>query len=166
MKKIDNISLEKIKYAEVEMHWKKLKAKKSLDSTDTSSFMLKHMPQEYLNVITTLFNKCAEAGDFFEKGKIAKGNCLSKEGAFPTEDRLRSISLLPNLAKVFEKIIAERIEKWCKDQGIYVDEQSGFTTNRRLQTRILALLEDLKLTVAAPNRPALTIFVDFLTAFD
>ncbi|CAF4684989.1 unnamed protein product, partial [Rotaria sp. Silwood2] len=67
-------------------------------STDTSSFMLKHMPQEYLNVITNLFNKCAEAGDFFEKGKIAKGIYLSKEGAFPTEDRLRSISLLPNLA--------------------------------------------------------------------
>ncbi|CAF4322797.1 unnamed protein product [Rotaria sp. Silwood2] len=87
-------------------------------------------------------------------------------GAFPTEDRLRSISSLPNLAKVFEKIIAERIEKWCNDQGIYVDEQSGFITNRQLQTRILALLEDLKLTVAALNRPALTIFIDILTAFD
>jgi hypothetical protein len=52
--------------------------------------------------ITILFYKCAEAGEFFEKGKIAKGICLSKDGAFPTEDRLRWISLLPNLAKVFE----------------------------------------------------------------
>ena len=88
------------------------------------------------------------------------------ERAFPTEDRLRSIFLLPNLAKIFERIISQRIEKWCKGQGIYVDEQSGFTANRRLQTRIVALIEDLRIIVAAPNRPALYIFIDFLTAFD
>ena len=37
---------------------------------------------------------------------------------------------------------------------------------RRLQTRILSLVENLRLTIAACNRPALTIFVDFLSAFD
>jgi hypothetical protein len=37
---------------------------------------------------------------------------------------------------------------------------------RRLQTRILSLVENLRLTVAACNRPALAIFVDFLSAFD
>jgi hypothetical protein len=92
--------------------------------------------------------------------------CLPKDGAFPTEDRLRSISLLPNLAKVFERIVVERIERWCKDKRVYVDEQSGFITNRRLQTRIVALIEDLRMAVAAPNRPALILFIDFLTAFD
>ncbi|CAM4908212.1 unnamed protein product [Rotaria socialis] len=160
------IPMEKIKLEEVIEQWKGLKSKKSLDSTDTSAQLLKNLPQEYLYRITTLFNKCADEGEFFERGKIAKGICLSKEGAFPTEDRLRSISLLPNLSKIFEKIVAKRIEKWCKDQGVYVDEQSGFTANRRLQTRIVAMIEDLRLTIAAPNRPALTIFVDFLTAFD
>ncbi|CAM4908328.1 unnamed protein product [Rotaria socialis] len=161
-----SIALGQIKFDEVRMYWQNLKAKKSLDSTDTSALLLKNLPHEYLNIITTLFNKCAEAGEFFEKGKIAKGICLSKEGSFPNENRLRSISLLPNLAKIFEKIIAERIEKWCKEQGVYVDEQSGFTESRRLQTRIVAMMEDLKLTIAASNRPALTIFVDFATAFD
>jgi hypothetical protein len=48
------------------------------------------LPSEYLNRITVLFNKCAEAGDFFEKGKVAKGIFLSKDGAYPTESRLRS----------------------------------------------------------------------------
>ncbi|CAF3412718.1 unnamed protein product [Rotaria socialis] len=160
------IPMEKIKLEEVIEQWKGLKSKKSLDSTDTSAQLLKNLPQEYLYRITTLFNKCADEGEFFEREKIEKWICLSKEGAFPTEDRLRSISLLPNLSKIFEKIVAKRIEKWCKDQGVYVDEQSGFTANRRLQTRIVAMIEDLRLTIAAPNRPALTIFVDFLTAFD
>ncbi|CAM4808726.1 unnamed protein product [Rotaria magnacalcarata] len=158
--------MEKIKLEEVIEQWKGLKSKKSLDSTDTSALLLKNLPQEYLYTITTLFNKCADEGEFFERGKIAKGICLSKEGVFPTEDRLRSISLLPNLSKIFEKIVAKRIETRCKDQGVYVDERSRFTANRRLQTRIAAMFEDLRLTIAAPNRPSLTIFVDFLTAFD
>ncbi|CAF1486930.1 unnamed protein product, partial [Didymodactylos carnosus] len=86
-------------------------------------------------------------------------------GAYPVESRLRSISLLPNLGKVFQRVIVGRIEKWCTDQDIHIDEQSGFTARKRVQTRIVSMIDDLKLTVAA-NRPALAIFVDFKTAFD
>ncbi|CAM2699256.1 unnamed protein product [Rotaria socialis] len=68
--------------------------------------------------------------------------------------------------KWFERCIHEQIQAWCKDKGIYTDEQSGFTPNRHLQSRILSICEDLRLTVAANNRPALLIFVDFLSAFD
>ena len=53
-----------------------------------------------------------------------------------------------------------------RDRNIAIDEQSGFMKGRRLQTRILGIVENLRLTVAACNRPALTIFVDFLSAFD
>ena len=35
-----------------------------------------------------------------------------------------------------------------------------------LQTRIVSLIEDLRLTITACNRPALVLFVDFLSAFD
>jgi hypothetical protein len=59
-----------------------------------------------------------------------------------------------------------RIEKWCIDQSVHLDEQSGFTAKKRLQTRILGIVEDLRLTIAACNRPALALFIDFLTAFD
>ncbi|CAF1681552.1 unnamed protein product [Rotaria magnacalcarata] len=161
-----NLPLQKIEYNEVLKQWKSLASKKSLDSTNTSAYLLKNLPSEYLNIITVLFNKCVENGSFFNKSKYAKGICLSKDGMYPTKDRLRSISLLPNLGKWLEKIIAERIEKWCDDKGIHTDEQSGFTAHRRLQTRIVSLIEDLRLTVAASNRPAIVIFIDFKTAFD
>jgi hypothetical protein len=59
-----------------------------------------------------------------------------------------------------------RIEKWCIDQGVHLDEQSGFTAKMRLQTRILGIVKDLRLTIAACNRPALVVFIDFSTAFD
>jgi hypothetical protein len=51
-------------------------------------------------------------------------------------------------------------------QSIFTDEQSGFRPNRRLQTRILSICKDIRLTIAACNRPALVIFIDFLSAFD
>ena len=164
--RLDNVPLEQIGLDEITQQWTKFAGKKSLDILYTSAFMLKQLPSEYLNTICILFNKCARAGRFFESGKVAKGIFLSKDGACPTENRLRSISLLPNLAKVFERIIVNRIEKWCRNQGIDLDEQSGFTPGKRLETRVVSIIEDLRLTVAACNRPALAIFVDFATAFD
>jgi len=128
--------------------------------------MLKQLSKEYIGVITVLFNKCAEKGNFFEKSEHAKVICLSKDGLYPTENKLRPISLLPNLGKWFERIIHKRIINWCEENNIFVDEQSGFTSNRRLQTRIISLIEDMRLTITACNRPALAIFVDFMSAFD
>jgi hypothetical protein len=65
-----------------------------------------------------------------------------------------------------ERIVHNRILLWCKNNNIFIDEQSGFSTGRRLQTRIISLIEEIRLTIAANNSPALTIFVDFLSAFD
>jgi hypothetical protein len=41
--------------------------------------------------------------------KHAKVICLSKEGLFPTINKLRPISLLPNLGKWYERIIHHRL---------------------------------------------------------
>ncbi|CAM4867060.1 unnamed protein product [Rotaria socialis] len=161
-----NMPLEPITMNEVQLEWKKFKPKKSSDSVGTSAFILKQLPEQYLGIITVLFNKCATKGNFFEESKHAKVICLSKDGLYPTENKLRPISLLPNIGKWYERIIHKRILKWCHEQNIYVDEQSGFTAERRLQTRIISLIEDIRLTITACNRPALCIFVDFLSAFD
>jgi len=160
IKQAPKLSLEQIKIDEVILQWKKFAPKKSLDSVENSAFLLKQLPPDYLGTITVLFNRCAIEGQFFEGAKVAKGIFLSKDGAYPTVDRLRSISLLPNLGKIFERVLVARIEKWCIDKGIHLDEQSGFTAKKRLQTRILGIVEDLSLTIAAPNRPALALFVD------
>ena len=74
--------------------------------------------------------------------------------------------MLPNLGKWYERIIHKRLLKWCHEKNIYVDEQSAFTAERRLQPRIISLIEDIRLTITACNRPALCIFVDFLSVFD
>jgi hypothetical protein len=161
-----NIPLDNISINEVRAEWKKFAPKKSTDSVGTSAFLLKMLPDEYLNIITILFNKCTSKGEFFSAAKHAKVVCLSKDGTLPSPEKLRPISLLPNLGKCLERIIHNRILSWCKNMNVYIDEQSGFSPGRRLQTRIISLIEELRLTVAANNRPALAIFVDFKSAFD
>ena len=128
--------------------------------------MLKQIDPQYLYTITVLFNKCTESSESFKSGKMAKGIFLLKDAAFPKVNQLYPISLLPNLAKMCECTIMDRIKKWCNDQRILVDEQSGFAAKKRLHTRIVPITEDLRLTVVACNRPALVMFVDFVTAFD
>jgi hypothetical protein len=148
---LPNLPLEPISFEEVQSSLKRTQNKKSTDSDGISAFHLKQMPDEFMKIITIGFNKMAETGTFLKRSKHAKVICISKEGMYPTVNKLRPISLLSNLGKLFEKIIHNRILKWCKDKGVYVDEQSGFTPERRLQTRILSLVEDLRLTVAACN---------------
>ncbi|CAF4425985.1 unnamed protein product, partial [Rotaria magnacalcarata] len=166
MEYIPNIPIESITLNEVELEWNKFKSKKSSDSAGTSAFLLKQLPKKYINIITVLFNKCAGKGEFFNGSKHAKVICLSKDGLYPAVNKLRPISLLPNLGKWYERIMHKRILKWCKDMNIYVNEQSGFSPERRLQARIIPLIEDLRQTITACNRPSLCIFVDFLSAFD
>jgi hypothetical protein len=158
---IDNITLE-----EVEKNWKKAKKKKSTDNEGLSVFLLHQLPKEYLQIFIVAYNKIAQTDGVLLSSKHAKLICLSKDGLYPAVNKLRPISLLSNVGKVFERIIYMRILEWCKNKGIYTDEQSGFTTGRRLQTRILSLVEDLRLTTTANNRPALVVFVDFMSAFD
>ena len=161
-----NIPLEKISINEVIREWRKFSSKKSTDSVETSAFLLKKLPEEYLNILTILFSKCSEKGDFFMRAKHAKMICLPKEGIYPPPNRLRPISLLLNIGKCLERVVHNRILNWCRDKNIFIDEQFGFSPNRRLQTRVVSLVEDLKMTVTANNRPALMIFIDFLSAFD
>ncbi|CAF3563883.1 unnamed protein product, partial [Rotaria socialis] len=62
-----NMPLEPITMNEVQLEWKKFKPKKSSDSVGTSAFILKQLPEQYLGIITVLFNKCATKGNFFEE---------------------------------------------------------------------------------------------------
>jgi len=97
------MSIETIEIDEVYKQSLKMSPKKSTDFMDTSAQLLKYLPVEYMSMIAVMFNKCASKGEFFEGGKTAKVICLSKEGIYPSMNKLRPISLLPNLSKLFER---------------------------------------------------------------
>ncbi|CAF3716351.1 unnamed protein product [Rotaria sp. Silwood1] len=85
---LPNIPLDPIPINEVIKEWRKMSSKKSTDSVDTSAFLLKKLPGQYLNIMTVLFNKCSDKGDFFLAAKHAKLICIPKEGIYPAPNRL------------------------------------------------------------------------------
>lgn len=94
---LDNISLN-----EVERNWKKSKKKKFTDNDDLSAFLLHELPKEYQQLLTVAFNKIAQNGSVLLSSKHAKVICLSKDGLYPSVNKMRPISLLSNIGKVFE----------------------------------------------------------------
>ncbi|CAF2985258.1 unnamed protein product [Rotaria sp. Silwood2] len=76
---LPNIPLDPIPINEVIKEWRKMSSKKSTDSVGTSAFLLKKLPEQYLNIMTVLFNKCSDKGDFFLAAKHAKLICIPKE---------------------------------------------------------------------------------------
>ena len=65
----------------------------------TYAYLLKNLLIEYMNVFTSLFNKCASKENIFDIAKHAKVIWLSKDDLFPEESKLRPIPLLPNIEK-------------------------------------------------------------------
>ncbi|CAF4505476.1 unnamed protein product [Didymodactylos carnosus] len=123
--RLPDYPLDKIRMDEVIQQWKKFKCKRAIDSAGTTALLFKNLPTEYLNVITVLFDKCAKKGLCLEESKYAKVICLSKDGLYLKENRLRPISLLPNLGKWMERIVHDRLIKWCDAKGIHVVSSLG-----------------------------------------
>jgi hypothetical protein len=65
---------------------------------------------------------------------------VNNDELFPTENKLRPIPPLPNIANWFARVIHTRILKWCREMNIYVD--------------------DINLTIAICNYPSLNVLVD------
>lgn len=55
---LPNIPLDIIPINEIIKEWRKMSSKISTDSVGTSAFLLKKLPEQYLKIITVLFNKC------------------------------------------------------------------------------------------------------------
>ena len=86
-----SMSIDSFEIDEVYKQWFRTPSKKSTDVLDTSAHLLKWLLVEYLKVITVMYYKCALKGKFFEASVIAKVICLSKDGIYPSENRLRAM---------------------------------------------------------------------------
>ena len=80
-------------------------------------------------------------------------------------EEFRPISLLPTVGKLFESIIANRINEWSEVKNIINDQQSGFRPSRSTQDNIFQYIQSV---VQRKNRKTnvSSVFIDFEKAFD
>ena len=68
-------------------------------------------------------------GVFSNDFKVAKPKPILKKGKKPDPSNYRSISLLPAISKIIEKVVYEQTNAFLSDENILYNYQSGFRAN-------------------------------------
>jgi len=144
----------------------KLKIGKSPGYDLISNKILKHLPKKTLILLTHIYNSMLRLFYFPLTWKFSIIILIHKP--FKPKHLVssyRPISLLPTLAKMFEKIILKRIRPIINSQNIIPHSQFGFRSNHstiqqihRLTGKITTLIEKKEF---CPG-----VFLDFAQAFD
>ena len=127
--------------------------------------MLKHLGPLAVKQILNLVNMCKEKGVWV--WELTDVIFLKKEGKrnFSKSGSYRPISITSYIGKVFEEIIAARLENFFKSIGISDKFQEGFK-KRRNTIRYLHRLDcDIKDKIAK-KYTVMCLFIDFEKAFD
>lgn len=87
---------------------------------------LKYLPENAIKFLTALFNNCLNNSYFPSKWKVAVVIPIPKEFGSKDIFKLRPISLLSNLSKVFEKIVYRKLNNYIIEHNIIPNFQFGF----------------------------------------
>ena len=127
------------------------------------------MPAEWADLIAdtmcSIFNQSIRSGIFPQEWKCAKVFPLFKEGNHSDLNIYRPISIVPIVAKVFERIIYDQVYGYLTENNLISSQQSGF---RSLHSTITALLEATNNWAFNIDKDSVDaiVFLDFKKAFD
>lgn len=133
--------LKSVNYPETLHNLRKFK-EKTPGLTGLTRNMLINLPRNAILALTNIYNASLSAGYFPDVFKKAKIIFIPKPGKDPTDImNYRPISLLDVTAKLFEKIINERLIKFLIRNNKYNPRQHGFREGRGTQTAIALITE-------------------------
>ena len=116
-------------------------------------------------ILCKIFNKCVHDGIYPDVLKIAKVTALHKGGDMTDADNFRPISILPQINKIFEKLIHQRLLSFLKKYKILSAQQFGFLKRHSTSHSLTCLYE--KLIQNLENKlDTAVLFVDLKAAFD
>ena len=115
--------------------------------------------------LTGIFNQSLVTGTFPSDWKMAKVSPIFKNGSKSDLNNYRPISVIPTVAKIFEKIIYDQLYQYLNENDLLSSGQSGF---RSLHSTLTALLETNDNWCVNIDRGLLNgvIFIDLRKAFD
>ena len=86
-----------------------------------------------------LFNKIINEGKYPSNWNISLTQVIHKEGAKDEPSNYRGIALSSNLCKLFNAILATRINKYLEENSVIRPEQGGFRKDHRTSDHIFVL---------------------------
>ena len=130
--------LRETNYSKVFSLLSKLRKSKAKGLDFISARLLRESADLIAGSLCSIFNFSIKSGVFPQEWKCAKVIPLFKQGDHSDMNNHRPISIIPVVAKVFERIIYDQIYDYLTVNDIITSYQSGF---RSLHSTVTALLE-------------------------
>lgn len=161
----NNMFLGSVSEQEIVRIIRSMKTKKSPGFDGIRTEILKIIDRQISQPLTFLINKCIKKGYFPKQLKIGVISPLLKSGSKLDIINYRPVSLISNVAKIFEKILKSKIMKFLKKYKLISDNQYGFIQGRSTEDAIAGLTSQIYKNLDESS-PTLCIFVDLAKAFD
>ena len=118
------------------------------------------------NPLCKLFNKSLQAGIFPLSWKKACVTPIFKQkGSRSDPTNYRPISLLPNLSKILEKLVFNKIYEHLSENNLLTEKQSGYRPGHSTHIQLLYLTHQLY-SALNENKNFTAIFLDISKYFD
>ena len=143
----------------------KLKQTSSSGVDDIPSTVIKCAAKSIAKALALMINNSMNFGIFPSPLKIAKITPIFKGGSSILMTNYRPISILPVLSKIYEKVIATRLNSFLEKNKIKNDKQFGFRKNHSTALALTKFMEYITEKLDNGNL-VLSVFVDLSKAFD
>lgn len=156
----------KIKNSEFNEALLKLKNNKSPGLDQILNEMVKNSDYPIQECIINLFNKIFTIGiypDCWAAGCITN---IHKKGSFLDPQNYRSITITSSLGKLFNSILARRLQNYLDKYKLIAKEQIGFTRDSSTSDHIFTLQTLINKYTQKKSQKLYACFVDFRQAFD
>ena len=141
----------------------KLNSRKASPQNDIPADILKQFSGSYTDLLTKQYNNSQATGLFPDDLKLADVSPFFKKGAKFLKSNYRPISKLPNLSKVFERIMHDDITAFMSSKLSPL--LSGFRANYSTQHVLLSMIEKWHSELDRGNFVA-AVLMDLSKAFD
>ena len=143
-----------------------MKILKELDHTKSTGLF--SIPKQIINAVTEtladiikeLVNLTFETGIFPNSLKLVKVIPIFKNKVSDQDvNNYRPISILSNIDKIFEKLVASRLNLFLEKFNVLSNRQFGFRKNHSTELALIALTEDIRRSLDSGNFSC-GIFID------
>ncbi len=144
----------------------KLKPKKAPGYDQITVRMLQELSRKATVMLTYIFNAAIRLCHFPSHWKLAKIIMISKPGkAVEEPNSYRPISLLPTIAKLFEKLYVTRLRDIIEEKNIIPNHQFGFRGKHATIEQVHRVYSTIQEAMERKEHCP-TVFLDVRQAFD
>ena len=160
-------SLDKFSITEFEIFkiLSKLDPSKATGPDGIGNKLLKESAISICEPLCKIFQRSLDAGIFPDMWKLASVTALHKKGSVNECNNYRPISLLPCIAKVFEKVVFNHMYNYLNRNNLISPNQSGFRPGDSTVRQLVSICHKISQSLDIGDE-VLSVFLDFRKAFD